>query len=43
MDLLVRAHDGRVSVESVVGKGSRFSIHLPVAASRTPRAETPTV
>src|SRR3954469_11586003 len=28
---LARAHDGRVDVESMPGRGSRFRIHLPVA------------
>ena len=27
---IVEAHKGRVTVESVVGKGSTFTVHLPV-------------
>lgn len=33
---LVRAHDGRVDVESLPGRGSRFRVHLPVGVRRTP-------
>jgi signal transduction histidine kinase len=42
---LVRAHDGRVDVESVVGEGSTFRVTLPVVdhtaarVSATPQLE----
>ncbi len=42
---LVTALEGRISVESVYGKGSRFSVKLPLAVSQEPRPaplETPT-
>ncbi|MFY7778711.1 MAG: ATP-binding protein [Elstera sp.] len=41
---LVTALEGRISVESVYGKGSRFSVKLPLAVSQEPRPaplETP--
>lgn len=31
---IARAHEGTVSVDSVVGKGTSFAIHLPVATAR---------
>jgi signal transduction histidine kinase len=33
---LVELHGGRVWVESALGRGSRFSIELPVAVSESP-------
>ena len=38
LDLAVRAHGGRVTVESTVDQGSRFTVHIPVrrlAAARS--------
>jgi len=35
---LVRAHDGRVEVESMPGRGSRFRVHLPIAGGEESRA-----
>jgi signal transduction histidine kinase len=32
---LVRAHEGRVDVHSVPGRGSRFRVHLPVGVPRS--------
>jgi two-component system sensor histidine kinase BaeS len=34
VDELVRAHDGRISVTSETGRGSRFTVELPVASQR---------
>jgi signal transduction histidine kinase len=39
-DSIVRRHGGRIDVESEVGRGSRFTIHLPVRQQRTQVAET---
>jgi two-component system sensor histidine kinase BaeS len=38
---LVLAHDGTVAVESVLGKGSRFVVRLPLCSRQTPEAEAP--
>ncbi|HEV8553510.1 MAG TPA: ATP-binding protein [Casimicrobiaceae bacterium] len=37
---IVRRHGGRIDVESEVGRGSRFTIHLPVRQQRTQVTET---
>ena len=31
VDALVKQHGGRLAIESVVGKGSKFSVYLPLA------------
>jgi signal transduction histidine kinase len=41
VDLLVKAHRGRVDVESQLGKGSRFTIHLPLESSKASPAGAP--
>jgi signal transduction histidine kinase len=33
---IVEAHGGRVTVESRVGQGSRFTLHLPLGGSASP-------
>ena len=35
VDHIARAHDGYVTVESELGKGSRFAIHLPLGESQS--------
>jgi len=37
---IVEAHHGRVTVSSTVGKGSTFSVHLPLRQPREPVRET---
>jgi signal transduction histidine kinase len=37
---IVAAHDGRVSVESKVGQGSVFTVHLPILTAAEAPAET---
>jgi signal transduction histidine kinase len=37
-DRIVRRHGGRIDVESAVGEGSTFTVHLP--AARTPAADS---
>jgi len=33
VDHIVKAHDGYVTVESVLGEGSKFALHLPLEDS----------
>ena len=40
---LVRAHDGRIDVESVPGQGSRFRVTLPASRAQPSRSADPTV
>src|SRR5262249_32025943 len=37
---IVEAHQGKVSVESELGRGSAFNLHLPVDASARAKPET---
>jgi signal transduction histidine kinase len=41
--MVVEVHGGEVSVESVEGKGSRFSVRLPVRAAPKPATASPSV
>ena len=38
---IVEAHQGKVTVESELGKGSTFAIHLPVDIGSVPKPERP--
>lgn len=38
---IVEAHQGKVTVESELGKGSTFAIHLPIDNSSVPKPERP--
>jgi len=41
VDTFVKNHDGFVSVESQPGKGTRFTLHLPLLPSPSPDTDTP--
>ena len=39
---IIEAHGGRIEVESAVGRGTKFAIHLPVGSGEQARNSNPT-